>query len=55
VKEERALFQSIVDAKKKSLILIRTIRGGDHRPLEELDTTFCEMLNNVEKLIGRIA
>ena len=35
--------------------LIRTIRGGDHRPLEELESTTRDMLNTVDILISRVA
>lgn len=37
-------------AAKRCSILIRTIRGGDHRPLEELEYTTRDMLNTVETL-----
>ena len=51
-------IDQIVDlsiAAKRCSILIRTIRGGDHRPLEELEDTTRDMLNTVETLCNHVA
>lgn len=48
-------IDQIVDlsvAAKHCSILIRTIRGGDHRPLEELEDMTHDMLNTVEMLLS---
>ena len=42
-------------AAKRCSILIRTIRGGDHRPLEELEDTTRDMIDTVETLISHLA
>lgn len=34
---------------------IRTIRGGDHRPLDELESTTRDMLHTVETLLSRVS
>jgi macrodomain Ter protein organizer (MatP/YcbG family) len=42
-------------ATKRCSILIHTIRGGDHRPLEELEDTTRDMIDTVETLISHMA
>lgn len=48
-------IDQIVDlsiAAKRCSELIRTIRGGDHRPLDELEDTTRDMLYTVEMLLS---
>ena len=42
-------------AAKRCSGLIRTIRGGDHRPLDELEATTRDMLHTVKTLCTRVA
>lgn len=54
-KEDRKQFRLLAEAAKRTRELTRTIRGGDHRPLDYLEEITRAMLNTVQTLIYNIA
>jgi hypothetical protein len=54
-KEDRRTLINLMTAADRCRGLTRTIRGGDHRPLEYLENIVCAMLGNVKRLINKIA
>jgi hypothetical protein len=45
----------LAEAAKRTRALTRTIRGGDHRPLDHLEEITRTMLNTVQTLLNRFA
>jgi hypothetical protein len=54
-KEDRKQLSLLAEAAKCTRALARTIRGGDHRPLDDLEKNTRGMLNTVQELLNRIA
>jgi hypothetical protein len=53
-KEDRRTLISLMTAAERCRRLARTIRGGDHRPLNYMENIVCAMYGTVKRLINKI-
>lgn len=54
-KDDRKQLRLLSKEADRTRALMRTIRGGDHRPLDNLEEITHTMLNTVKALINKIA